>query len=130
MTCSSVKSNRYHNKAVQESKRAFCYTAAASRTFPILKLTQQFKSIASVICSFLPSHILAQEGHMHTLITPKIPHKKPTSRDSCGRSITVLPLFISFLPHQHVFGSGKSVLLHFICFATLTQKILRSGLRS
>lgn len=32
MPYSSVKNNGYHNKAVQESKRPFCCTAAASRT--------------------------------------------------------------------------------------------------
>jgi len=73
MTYSSTKSNRYHNKAVQEPRTAFCCTTAASGTCPILKLIQQLKRIASVICSFPPSHILPQEGHVHTLTTPKMP---------------------------------------------------------
>lgn len=42
----------------------------------------------------------------------------------------LLPLSISFLSQVHGFGGSKRILLHFSCFATFTQKFLRSGLRS
>lgn len=42
----------------------------------------------------------------------------------------LLPLSISVLSQDHGFGGGKMILLHFICFATFTQKFLSSRFRS
>lgn len=77
MPYSSAKTNRHHNKAMHESKRAFCCTTVASRTQPISKLTHQLLSNTSVTCSFL-IHILPQAGHVPTFFSPKMLQMKPT----------------------------------------------------
>lgn len=125
MPYSSVKSNRYHNKAVQESKRVFCCTTVAS----ILKLTHQLQNITSETSSFLLICILPQAGHVSTFISPKMLQMKKLIEMAMVEE-PLFPLSISFLSQEHRFGGGKMILLYFICCATFTQKFLRSGLRS
>lgn len=129
---SSVKNKKYHDKAVQESEGILLHYCCLKDTAN--PKTDPSASEYHFSNSHFSSHPHPTTGRTRAHI--RLPqnasneaHKQQLAEIAVVEE-PLLPLSISFLSQEHGFGGRKRILLHFSCFATFTQKFLRSLLRS